>query len=146
MNREDASEDMAPLVSGEGEPAGQAGVVAYSEVEGGAAPARPEFKRRAGFGFALILLILFHRLLSGSILHPGAIVNYGPPFNAGGDPKHQQYLNLIQTDVWQQFTIFEREQYQAARRGEFPTWNPNIYGGMPLHADAQSAFLNPFHW
>lgn len=41
-----------------------------------------------------------------------------------------------------QFKALQRRTVAALRRGEAPLWNPDLYGGAPLLADAQSAPLS----
>lgn len=35
---------------------------------------------------------------------------------------------------------------EALRRGEFPLWNPTLFGGMPFAADIQSGLYYPLNW
>lgn len=104
---------------------------------------------RAGFGYAAILLILFHGLLDGNILSAGAHLDVLQPFNALpqlASDKVVPHINWISSDPWLMFEQWQEAQYGAIREGGLPTWNPDIYAGAPLHANFQSAFLNPFHW
>lgn len=100
----------------------------------------------AGIAFAGLLVLIFHRLFLGEVLSPGAVIGMVPPFAPQLSLERAPYVNLVLDDVAKQFIWFERAQYQAALEGRFPEWNPSIWCGHALHADGQSAFLNPFHW
>ena len=96
--------------------------------------------------YALILVVLFYRLFLGEMLRPGATINDWIPFQSVYNEDWGALVSDVHHDVWRQFALYDRYQYQAARAGRFPTWNPHVYCGTPLHGNYQSAMLHPLHW
>lgn len=95
--------------------------------------------------YAVLLIALFHRLLVGDVLHPGAAMNEALPYWPNSRFDITPYVSDIHGDVWQHTIPFQRAQYEAGQAGRFPTWNPYIFCGFPFHANCQSAMLSPFN-
>jgi len=58
--------------------------------------------------------------------------------DGGGSVRHPHL-----SDPALQFKALQRRTVEALRRGEAPLWNPDLYGGAPLLADAQSRAASP---
>jgi hypothetical protein len=101
---------------------------------------------RAAAGYLAIVAVLFHRLLFGEVLSPAANLWVEVPFRSQASEDLTAHFNGIQGDVWRACDPWHIYQYRSARAGRFPLWNPTIFCGFPLHANAQSALLSPFHW
>ena len=100
----------------------------------------------ATVGYFALIAALFHRLLLGEVLSPAANLWAEVPFRSELPEDFTPYLNGVQGDVFREFEPWHTYQYRAAREVRFPLWNPHIFCGFPLHANAQSAMLSPFHW
>lgn len=72
---------------------------------------------------ALVIGFFWHTLFDKSVTMP----------NGGGDLVSFFYPNHV----------FASE---SLRRGEFPLWNPTLFGGMPFAADIQSGLYYPLNW
>src|SRR5215470_4819933 len=96
--------------------------------------------------YAALVLILFHRLFFGEILHAGADIFDQSPFFSVAPDDYKTYTNGIQGDAWRQHGTWQQIQYEAASEGRFPLWNPYEYMGMPFHGNGQTALLHPFSW
>jgi hypothetical protein len=96
--------------------------------------------------YAVLVAVLFHRLLLGEVLDAGADVYDQPPFFSVAPDGYKVFTNGIQGDAWRQHGAWQRMQYDAAREGRFPLWNPYEYMGMPFHGNGQTALLHPFSW
>lgn len=49
-------------------------------------------------------------------------------------------------DIWRQFAGWRQFGFEQIRHGNFPFWNPLVYGGMPYFSGSQSALLYPPNW
>jgi hypothetical protein len=96
--------------------------------------------------YAVLVLLLFHRLFLGEVLDAGTDVFEQPPFFSVAPADYKVYTNTIQGDAWRQHGAWQQYQYEAAREGRFPLWNPHEYMGMPFHGNGQTALLHPFSW
>ncbi|HXU47094.1 MAG TPA: hypothetical protein VN783_16310 [Thermoanaerobaculia bacterium] len=100
---------------------------------------------RAVAGFALVLVVLFGRVLfGGDILLPLDGLRGEAPFRllAPTDP----HGNLIQGDLIQLIAPLLAEVRRAAGDGRFPLWNERVGAGMPLLANPQAQALQPLVW
>ncbi|MFN8179208.1 MAG: hypothetical protein U0167_14855 [bacterium] len=52
-------------------------------------------------------------------------------------------LSAAGTDVWRQFAGWRAFGFGVWKDGDFPLWNPLVYGGMPYFTGFQSALLYP---
>src|SRR5262245_1532397 len=100
----------------------------------------------AALGYAAIVAGLLHRLFLGEVLSPAANLWMDVPFRSVATHDLTQYFNGIQGDAWRACELWHIYQYNSARDGRFPLWNPHIFCGFPFHANSQSAMLSPFHW
>src|SRR5215204_4890187 len=96
--------------------------------------------------YAVLVLVLFHRLLLGEFLDAGVDIYDQPPFFSVAPEGYKVYTNTIQGDAWRQHGAWQQFQFEAARDGRFPLWNPYEYMGMPFHGNGQTALLHPFSW
>ena len=96
--------------------------------------------------YAVLVAVLFHRLLLGEVLDAGADIYDQPPFFSVAPDSYKVYTNGIQGDAWRQHGAWQRMQFDAAREVRFPLWNPYEYMGMPFHGNGQTALLHPFSW
>jgi len=75
----------------------------------------------AALGVALAPLLLFYPAVAGELfLSPDDGIIQNVPFRVGAA--------------------------RIALSGSFPVWNPFIFSGMPLHAEAQAGLLFPLNW
>ena len=98
------------------------------------------------FAYAALVLVLFHRLFLGEVLDAGVDIYDQPPFFSVAPDGYKVYTNTIQGDAWRQHGAWQQYQYETAREGRFPLWNPYEYMGMPFHGNGQTALLHPFSW
>jgi hypothetical protein len=56
---------------------------------------------------------------------------------------HDRVLSREGTDVWRQFAGWRAFGFGTWKTGDFPLWNPFVYGGMPYFTGFQSALLYP---
>ena len=56
---------------------------------------------------------------------------------------HDRVLSRAGTDVWRQFAGWRAFGFGLWKSGDFPLWNPLVYGGMPYFTGFQSALLYP---
>jgi hypothetical protein len=96
--------------------------------------------------YAMLVLVLFHRLFLGEVLDAGVDIYDQPPFFSVAPEGYKVYTNTIQGDAWRQHGAWQQFQFEAAREGRFPLWNPHEYMGMPFHGNGQTALLHPFSW
>lgn len=89
----------------------------------------------------LVLVALFPGALPGPrVVSADDHLSVHPVFqgaDGGGAVRHPHL-----SDPALQFKALHRRTVTALRRGEAPLWNPDLYGGAPLLADAQSAPLS----
>src|SRR5258708_6605321 len=97
-------------------------------------------------GYAFLSLALFHRLFFGEILSAGTSIFEQVPFASEAPPGFEVYCNSIEGDAWRQHGAWQRYQYEAARAGRFPLWNPHEYLGMAFHGNGQTALFHPYSW
>ena len=102
---------------------------------------------RTGLLYAAVLLVLFHRLLLGEVLYPGADARQVSPFY---DPARVAWVNVhrnnITGDLWRQMGPWQLYQHRALASGRLPQWNPHEYGGIDFWANGQNAMLHPYNW
>jgi hypothetical protein len=55
-------------------------------------------------------------------------------------------LSRVGADVYRQFAGWRAFGFEEWRSGDFPFWNPLVYGGLPYFAGFQSALLYPPNW
>jgi len=89
-------------------------------------------------------VLLFPRAMLGSGVvsaddHLTVHAAWAPP--VGGRVRHPHL-----SDPALQLEPLRLRVVQALRRGRLPQWNPDLYGGAPLLADAQSQPLSPVSW
>lgn len=100
----------------------------------------------AAGGYLALLAVMFWPLATGGVLSAGAATAVQPPFVSPASVAAVPYVFTLEGDFVEQFAPFQQYQYDAARAGRFPTWNPHINLGQPFHGNGQSAMLDPFHW
>src|SRR5262245_33689370 len=113
----------------------------------GGAPV-PERSRDLVVAPLLILLIgvfLWKAVFLGYVLTPAdQIFSYG--FFRDAAPTGYQYpSNPVLTDPVEKFYPWHLVVREALQAGELPFWNPYIYSGAPLFANAESAILYPIN-
>src|SRR5580765_8085484 len=85
--------------------------------------------------YTAVLVLLFHRLLIGEVLSPAANQSSYTPFWTPESQQLVRYRNDIQGDVWRQVDPWAYYQYDSARHGRFPLWNPHIFCGFGFHSN-----------
>lgn len=104
--------------------------------------------RRGYLYYLLFTGLLFSPfLLFGQVFVPGDVLGFLYPWRAN-QPGLPQNIELFDVTV---FFYPQDVFYNASlKAGEFPLWNPQIFGGHPVVASGQSGFLYPLrallHW
>ena len=92
--------------------------------------------------FIFIIIILFKgTFFSGKVIIPGDIP-YNTPLWQGEspDPEYYKAQNYLLSDQVNQFYVWHFLAHLAMNsQGTIPLWNPYIFAGQPLVANAQSA-------
>lgn len=102
-------------------------------------------RHRAAWAWLLLLPLTLVLRFPGALPGPRVVsaddhLTVHPVFQtaSGGGAVRHPHLS----DPALQFKALQRRTVAALRRGEAPLWNPDLYGGAPLLADAQSAPLS----
>ena len=100
---------------------------------------------KVGAALALILLVfLWPGFLAGKVLFPADILYSYLPWSAYSESLGVGVpYNELTSDMALQNFGWKELLKAAYARGELPLWNPNIFAGMPLLANAQSSPLYP---
>ncbi|HEU5090439.1 MAG TPA: hypothetical protein VFT99_23455, partial [Roseiflexaceae bacterium] len=96
-------------------------------------------------GYLVLCVILFWpALITGSVPLPlGNSAIQGDPVWAGQGEVAAGSVNLLQGDVSGFYYPYLVYSVERLRAGDFPLWNPGIFGGMPYFAANQAALLYP---
>jgi len=92
----------------------------------------------------LVLVYLWPALLAGHVLSPTALVYLQPPFHALAPAGVERWLNTDLGDVPYSYYAWDVLARRLIHAGTFPAWNPYAFGGTPLWANSQIAWLSPF--
>ncbi|MFL5818258.1 MAG: YfhO family protein [Conexibacter sp.] len=101
--------------------------------------------RSAALLLALVVLAyLWPVLLAGRVLTPTALLYAETMWHAVAPAGVERWINPDLGDVvygYYPWDVLARELIHA---GTFPAWNPHAFGGTPLWANSQVAWLSPF--
>jgi len=92
----------------------------------------------------LVLAYLWPALVEGRLLSPTALVYAQAPWNAIAPTSVGRWMNGDLGDVpylYYPWAVLARHLIHA---GTFPAWNPYAFGGTPLFANSEIAWLSPF--
>jgi hypothetical protein len=103
-----------------------------------------------GLGFCLFLLLavsiaFWPVLYGGRVLSPADRIYDFAFFRASAPPGHTGGANPALSDPLLKFVPWRATIRDTLRQGRLPLWNPYIYAGTPLLANAESAVLYPIH-
>ena len=99
----------------------------------------------AGLIYAVAAIVLFAPgLAPGKTLSNADTVLFDPPWVAGKPASLALPSNTDLGDEPEQMLTFLRRATDD--RPDTALWNPNIMGGRPFHANAQSALFGPYTW
>lgn len=95
----------------------------------------------------LILLSIYFWpvLFRGFVLLPADMIFEFPFFREAAPPDFQHASNALLSDMVLKFYPWHTVAREAIQNGQFPFWNPYIYAGTPLFANAESAILYPIN-
>jgi hypothetical protein len=98
---------------------------------------------------ALLVLLLgvffWKAVFLGYVLTPADQIFSYAFFREGAPAQFQHPSNPLLTDPVEKFYPWHLVVREALQRGELPFWNPYIYAGAPLFANAESAILYPIN-
>ena len=101
--------------------------------------------RSAALLLALVVLVyLWPALVEGHLLAPTALLYLQAPWEAVAPPGVERWLNPDLGDVPFTYYPWNVLARQTIHAGTFPAWNPHAFGGTPLWANSQIAWLSPF--
>ncbi|HEV7774715.1 MAG TPA: hypothetical protein VGO48_15650 [Conexibacter sp.] len=101
--------------------------------------------RTAAALFALLALVyLWPVLVEGRLLVPSALLSALTPWRTGAAAAAANYINGELADVPSTYYPWNMLARELLHAGTFPAWNPYAYGGTPLFANAELAWLSPF--
>ena len=103
----------------------------------------PEIVRTSTFLLTLVCLFFWPMLSQSLRLTPVDMIFTFPFFQGAAPAEFQHATNPLQSDPVLKFYPWRLTVQQAFRNGYFPFWNPYIYSGAPLFANAESAVLYP---
>lgn len=111
-------------------------------------PLTPPLRTREVLLHALLLIALLAFVFPGVFLRgehivPGGLLYHFPPWRAHQPEGLAPNNNLTALDALCMFHLYNVQLKRAIAEGAWPLWNPYEYLGMPLLANAQSAFFYP---
>jgi len=92
----------------------------------------------------VVLVYLWPALVAGHVLAPTALLYLQPPFHAVAPAGVERWLNTDLGDVPYAYYVWDVLAHRLIHAGTFPAWNPYAFGGTPLLANSQIAWLSPF--
>src|SRR6476659_8887306 len=92
----------------------------------------------------LVLAYLWPALVGGRVLAPTALLYAEPMWQGVAVPGVARWMNGDLGDVVFGYFPWDVLARQLLHAGTFPAWNPYAFGGTPLWANAQVAWLSPF--
>jgi len=92
----------------------------------------------------VVLVYLWPALVQGQVLSPTALVYLQAPFHALAPAGVERWLNPDLGDVPYSYYAWDVLARRLIHAGTFPSWNPYAFGGTPLWANSQIAWLSPF--
>ncbi len=92
----------------------------------------------------VVLVYLWPALVQGQVLSPTALVYLQAPFHALAPAGLEHWLNTDLGDVPYSYYAWDVLARRLIHAGTFPAWNPYAFGGTPLFANSQIAWLSPF--
>jgi hypothetical protein len=101
--------------------------------------------RSAALLLALVVLAyLWPALIAGRVLTPTALLYLEPLWQGVAPSEVHRWINPDLGDVVFGYYPWDLLARQLLRAGTFPAWNPYAFGGTPLWANVQVAWLSPF--
>ncbi|HEU4703913.1 MAG TPA: hypothetical protein VFS37_15640, partial [Conexibacter sp.] len=92
----------------------------------------------------LVLVYLWPALVEGGLLSPTALVYSDLPWSAIPRSGIARWVNGDLGDVPYTYYPWNALARRLIHAGTFPAWNPYAFGGTPLWANSQIAWLSPF--
>jgi len=92
----------------------------------------------------LVLAYLWPALIEGHMLAPTALLYAEPPWQAFAPHGVERWINGDLGDVPYAYYAWDVLARRLIHAGTFPAWNPYAFGGTPLWANSQIAWLSPF--
>lgn len=94
----------------------------------------------------MLLIVYFWRVIFlGESLVPTDMIFQFPAFQAAAPANFARPTNALLSDVTLKFYPWQVLVRDSLSRGHFPLWNPFIFAGTPLFANAESAVLDPLN-
>lgn len=113
-----------------------------------AAPSRRASGWLRRWGPLLLLLLVPVAWFPGALPGPRVVSadDHLTVHHAWGDPAEGRVRHPQLSDPPLQLAALRQAVVRELRAGAVPLWNPDLYGGAPLAADAQSAPASPLTW
>jgi hypothetical protein len=92
----------------------------------------------------LVLVYLWPALVQGHVLAPTALLWLEPPWQSLAPRGVERWINGDLGDVPYAYYAWDVLARRLIHAGTFPAWNPYAFGGTPLWANSQIAWLSPF--
>jgi hypothetical protein len=92
----------------------------------------------------VVLAYLWPALVEGHVLSPTALLYAEAPWRTGAPAGIARWINGDLGDVPLSYYPWDVLARRMIHAGTFPAWNPYAFGGTPLLANAQIAWLSPF--
>ena len=105
--------------------------------------AHPSVAAALLFGL-LVLVYLWPALLRGELLSPISSLYGVTPWLRLAPKDIADYSNGLLTDVPTADYPWRFLIRQMLHEGTFPSWNPYVYGGIPLYSNPQTGLFSPF--
>lgn len=92
----------------------------------------------------VVLVYLWPALVKGGVLSPTALLYAEHPWQALAPAGVERWMNGDLGDAPYTYYPWDVLARRFIHAGTFPAWNPFAFGGTPLLANAQIAWLSPF--
>jgi hypothetical protein len=92
----------------------------------------------------LVLAYLWPALIQGRLLSPTALLYAEAPWQSSAPAGIARWINGDLGDVPYASYAWDVLARRLLHAGTFPAWNPYAFGGTPLWANSQIAWLSPF--
>ena len=103
-----------------------------------------EHRTAAGLLALAVLAYLWPALVQGHVLAPSALLYLEPPWQSLAPRGVERWINGDLGDVPLAYYAWDVLARRLIHAGTFPAWNPYAFGGTPLWANSQVAWLSPF--
>jgi hypothetical protein len=105
--------------------------------------ARPSLSAALLFGL-FVLVYLWPALVQGELLSPTSFLYTGTPWTPFTPDDIGDYANTLLSDVPMADYPWRFLVRQLLHEGTFPSWNPYVFGGIPLWSNPQTGLFSVF--